>query len=96
MEHKSHNRISTIKDSQGNQLNTHKDIEVVLVQHFQGIAEEHLLDRSQFISDFTKHIPKLVTSEYNYNLNKPVNERRPVKSSKICEMGRLQAQMVSM
>eukprot|EP00253_Pinus_taeda_P004744 PITA_04744 len=47
LEHRSHNRISTIKDSR---------------------------DRSQFISDFTKHIPKLVTREDNYNLNRPVNE----------------------
>eukprot|EP00253_Pinus_taeda_P034448 PITA_34448 len=62
------------RDSKGNQLNTHKDIEVVLVQHFQGISEEPLVDRSQFISDFTKHIPKLVTREYNYNINRLVNE----------------------
>lgn len=74
MEHKSHNRVSKINDSHGNQLNTHKDIEVALVQHFQGIAEEPLLDRSQFINDFTKHIPKLVTRNDNYNLNRHVNE----------------------
>eukprot|EP00253_Pinus_taeda_P003550 PITA_03550 len=43
-------------------------------QHFQGIAEEPLIDRSQFIKEFTKHIPKLVTREDNYNLNTPVNE----------------------
>jgi len=74
MDHRSHNRISKIKDSQGNQLNTHKEIEAALVQHFQGIAEEPLLYRSQFINEFTKHIPKLVTRKDNYNLNKPVNE----------------------
>ena len=74
MDHRSHNKISKIKDSQGNQLNTHKEIEVALVQHFQGMAEEPLLERSQFINDFTKKILKLVTREDNYNLNKPVNE----------------------
>eukprot|EP00253_Pinus_taeda_P030822 PITA_30822 len=76
LEHRSHNRISTIKDSRGNQVNTHKDIEVVLVQHFQGIVEEPLVDRSQFISDFTKHIPKLVTREDNPSRNKPMNEEK--------------------
>ena len=74
MEHRSHNKISMIKDSRGQLLNTHKDIKAVLVQHFQSIAEEPILDRSQFIRDFTKHIPKLVTREDNYNLNRPVNE----------------------
>lgn len=74
MDRRSRNRVSKIKDSQGNQLNTHKEIEVALVQHFQGIAEEPLLDRSQFINEFIKHIPKLVTREDNYNLNRPVNE----------------------
>eukprot|EP00253_Pinus_taeda_P032552 PITA_32552 len=74
MEHRSHNRISIIKDSRGNHLNNHKEIEDVLVQHFQGIAEEPVLYRSQFISDFTKHITKLVTRKDKYNLNRPVNE----------------------
>eukprot|EP00253_Pinus_taeda_P019282 PITA_19282 len=74
MENRSHNRISTIKDSKGQLLNTHKDIEVVLVQHFRSITEETILDRAHFIRDFTKHIPKLVTREDNYNLNRPVNE----------------------
>lgn len=63
-----------IKESRGHHLNTHKEIETVLVQNFQSIAEEPLLERSQFIRDFTKHIPMLVTREDNYNLNRPVNE----------------------
>jgi len=70
LEHRYHNKISTIKDSRGNHLSTHKEIEAVLVQHFQGIAKEPLVDGSQFISDFTKHIPKLVTREDNHNLNR--------------------------
>jgi len=74
MDHRSHKKMSKIKDSQGNQLKTHKEIEVALNQHFQGIAEEPPLQISQFINDFTKHIPKLVTREGNYNLNRPVNE----------------------
>ena len=45
-----------------------------MVQHFQGIEKEALIDISQFINDFKKHIPNLVTREDNYNLNKPVNE----------------------
>lgn len=74
MDHRSHNKISKIKDTQGKQFTTHQEIEIVLVQHFQGIVKEPLIDRSQFFKDFTKHIPKLVTREDNYNLNRPVNE----------------------
>lgn len=74
MEHRSQNGITKIKYIQGKQLNTHQEIEASLVHHFQGIAKEPLIDRSQFINDFTKHIPKLVMREDNYNLNRPVNE----------------------
>lgn len=48
-------------------------MEYVLVQHFLSITEEPLLDRSRFINNFTKYIPKLVTKEDNHNLNKPVS-----------------------
>ena len=74
MDHRAHNRISKLRDTHGKDLITHKEMECALVQHFQSIAEEPLVDRSQFINDFTKHIPKLVTREDNYNLNRPVNE----------------------
>ena len=75
MDHRSHNRILKLKYTQGKQLNTHKEKESDLVLNFQGIAEEPLIDRSQFINEFTKHIPKLVTREDNYHLNRPMNEQ---------------------
>ncbi len=74
MDHRSHNKISKLKDTQGNQLNTHKEREYSLVQHFQTIVDELPIDRSQFINDFTKHIPKLVKREDNYNPNRPVTK----------------------
>ena len=49
-------------------------MESSLVQHFLSITEEPLLDRSWFINNFTKYIPKLVTREDNHNLNRPVSE----------------------
>eukprot|EP00253_Pinus_taeda_P016024 PITA_16024 len=90
MENRSHNRISTIKDSEGKLLNTHKDIEVVLFYHFQSIAKETILDRAHFIRDFTKHIPKLVTREDNYNLNRPVKMRLQdiLDVVEVCRMSR--------
>eukprot|EP00253_Pinus_taeda_P007194 PITA_07194 len=54
----------------------------------EGIAEEPLSDISQFINDFTKHIPKLVTREDNYNLNRPVNEEEARKVIKEMQNGK--------
>ena len=46
----------------------------MLVQHFRGITEENNLNREQCIKEITKNIPKLVSREDNFNLNKPVTE----------------------
>lgn len=72
---RTHNRISSIKDEDRHNHQSHVDIEAVLVRHVQGIAQENSLVREPFIKDFTKHIPKLVSREDNSNLNRPVMER---------------------
>lgn len=74
MKHRDHNRITKLLDPHGKELNTHKEMESLLVQHFKSIAVETLADRSQSIKNFTKNIPKLVTRKDNYNLNRPVTE----------------------
>lgn len=76
MKHKANNRITKLIDPQGKELNTHKEMEFILVQHFQDIAEETIADRSQFTKSFTQHIPKLVSREDNYNLNRLVTEEK--------------------
>ena len=67
MDHRAHNIITKLKDSQGIELTSHKDIESVLIQHFLSIAEEPLVDRSRFINNFTQYIPQLVTKEDNHS-----------------------------
>jgi len=74
MERRAYNRITKLIDTQGKELSMHKDMESILVQHFQNIIKEPILDRSLFIKSFTQHIPKLVTREDNYNLNRLVME----------------------
>ena len=74
MVNRSHNRISSIKDEDGHLPNSHEDIENVLVQHFRGIAQETISYREHFIRDLTGYIPRLVTREDNFNLNRPVIE----------------------
>eukprot|EP00253_Pinus_taeda_P013673 PITA_13673 len=71
---RAHNRISSIKDEGGQLLSSHEDIEVVLVQHFRGIAKENILDREHFIKVLTRHIPRLVSREDNFKLNRPVTK----------------------
>ena len=74
MKHRAHNRIIKLLDTQGEELKTHKEMELVLLEHFKSIAMEILTDRSHSIKHFTKNIPKMVTREDNYNLNRPVTE----------------------
>ena len=74
MANRSHNRISSIKDEGGHLLNSHEDIETMLVQHFRGIAKETISDRDHFIRDLTRHIPRIVTREDKFNINRPVIE----------------------
>lgn len=72
--HRAHNRITKLKDSQGIELVTHKDMEETLVHHFSDIAMEPMEDRTGFIDKITQHIPKFVTREDNHVLNRPVSE----------------------
>lgn len=63
-----------IKNEEGHILNTHADIETVLLQHLRDIAKETISDKDHFIRDLTRHIPRIVTREDNFNLNRPVIE----------------------
>eukprot|EP00253_Pinus_taeda_P025864 PITA_25864 len=44
IDNRAHNRISLIKDKDGNFLNSREEIEAVLVQHFSDIVKEHNSD----------------------------------------------------
>ena len=72
---KTHNRIPSIKDEDGQIHQSHEEIEAVLVKHFRDIAKENFPGREPFIKNLIKHIPKLVSREDNCNLNRPVTEK---------------------
>eukprot|EP00253_Pinus_taeda_P009353 PITA_09353 len=74
MANRVHNRISVIKDEKGILHKSHAEIEKDLVKHFQGIAKETGYNIENSIRNFTRHIPRLVSSEDNFNFNKPVTE----------------------
>jgi exonuclease III len=71
---RAHNKILKIKDQDGIERESHKEIETTLVNHFHGIAQEPNKDRTEAIQRITQHIPHLVTEEQNNNLNKPIVE----------------------
>jgi hypothetical protein len=74
MARRAHNKILKIRDLNGIERESHKDIETTLVNHFHGIAQEPNQDRMEVIQKVTQHIPCLVTEEQNKNLIKPILE----------------------
>jgi hypothetical protein len=68
------NKILKIRDRDGIERESHKEIKNKLVNHFQGIAQEPNQDRTEAIQRITQHIPKLVTEEQNINLNKSITK----------------------
>jgi ATP phosphoribosyltransferase len=63
-----------IKDHDGIERESHKEIENTLVNHFEEIAQEPNQDKMEAIQRITRHIPRLVTEEQNINLNKPITK----------------------
>jgi len=76
---RAHNRISLIKNENGELQNTHKNIEAVLFKHFQNITRENNPNKEHSMKEMIRHIPKLVTREDNFNLNRPVTEEEVSK-----------------
>lgn len=74
MANRARNRIYSIKDEGDNLLNSQKEIEAILVRHFWGISHEASLDRDQYIQIISNNIPKLVSREDNFNLNRLVSK----------------------
>jgi hypothetical protein len=72
MARRAHNKILKIKDRDGIERESHKEIETTLVNHFHGITQEPNQDRTKAIQRIIQHTPHLVTEEQNNNLNKPI------------------------
>jgi len=75
MANRTHKKISSVKNKEGNLLTSHENIEAVLVQHFQNITQENNSDREQSICEVTRNIPKMVSREDNFNLNRSVSKK---------------------
>eukprot|EP00253_Pinus_taeda_P027177 PITA_27177 len=67
-------KVKSDQNENGELQNTHKNIEAVLVRHFQNITWENNPNREHSIKEIIRHIPKLVSREDDLNLNKLVTE----------------------
>jgi hypothetical protein len=56
---------------EGETLHSHADLENHLVDYFQDLLTEPIPDRSEAISQITRHVPTLVTQEQNEALLRP-------------------------
>eukprot|EP00253_Pinus_taeda_P031815 PITA_31815 len=90
IDHRNNNRIVKLTNQHGIESNTHEEMEKVLLQHFQKIVEETSEDRYQFMKKFNQYIPKLVTKEDNFKLNRPVTEEETEEAMKEMQNGKAQ------
>lgn len=60
----------------------------MLVRKFNDIAKEPNSDRKQSIVDLTRHIPRLVSREDYFNLNRPVTEEEVSEVRKEMQNGK--------
>lgn len=68
VQHRQQNRISSLKDQQGNRLTQKDEMEDLLVQHFKGPVTEPHITREDNLCKINQHIPKLVTRDQNLAL----------------------------
>jgi len=85
---RTHNRISSIKDKDGYIHQSHEETDAVSVKQFHDISKENLSGREPFIKDLIKHIPKMVSREDNYNLNRPIIEKEVSEGLKEMQNGK--------
>jgi len=65
LNHRQHNRIFSLKDSQGNKVLQQEEMEKLLVDYFRGILTEPNISMEEEIARVCQHIPKKVTKEQN-------------------------------
>ena len=66
-----HNRISVLKDSDGNWLETHEEIEEELPTFFKDTLKEPNISREDDINQITQHIPRIISEEHKQVLLRP-------------------------
>ena len=65
------NKITHLISDDGETIHSHGDVETTLIDYFQNLLTEPLLDRHEAINKVTWHVPSFVTQEKNAALLQP-------------------------
>jgi len=75
MTHRRHiNRITQLEDNQGNPIRDHDQIAEALNSFYQDLLMETNASREETIQKVTRHIPRLVNSDQNRALLRPITQ----------------------
>jgi hypothetical protein len=72
LQHRHSNRITSIRDTDGNKLSNHREIEIELVQYYSTLMKEPQENMKETIKKITKNIPQLITEEHNEALMREI------------------------
>eukprot|EP00253_Pinus_taeda_P023436 PITA_23436 len=67
------NKILSLKNEQGESIENHQGIATLLTEHFNNIAQESEIDRTEAIGNLIKSIPNSIANEQNQALSREVS-----------------------
>jgi len=73
LDYRGANKILNLKNDQGDILQNHQGISTLLTTHFNSIAQEPEVNRTDAIAELIKSIPKTITNEKNLALTREIS-----------------------
>eukprot|EP00253_Pinus_taeda_P016062 PITA_16062 len=73
LDHRGVNKILSAKNDQGESIENHQDIATLLTEHFNNIAQEPEIDRTEAIGNLIKSIPVSIFNEQNQALSRGIS-----------------------
>eukprot|EP00253_Pinus_taeda_P025402 PITA_25402 len=67
------NKILSLKNEQGDRIENHQGISTFLTEHFNNIAWEPEIDRTEAIENLIKSIPRSISNEQNQGLTRQIS-----------------------
>eukprot|EP00253_Pinus_taeda_P001720 PITA_01720 len=67
------NKILSLKNEQGDRIENHQGISTFLTEHFNNIAQEPEIDRTEAIENLIKSIPNSISNEQNQALTREIS-----------------------
>ena len=68
LQHRMHNMISQLKNEAGDLLETHQEMEEVLISYYDNLLSEEIMDQGEAQQQVISHIPSFVTEDQNFML----------------------------